>query len=306
MEVTVKEIVSFYESIGIKYRITGEENVSVHSFCPLNALKQGSVTWARHLHRLPIEKMNEIHRKESLILVAEYGEILSGTEFPVIYAENAHSAFFLMTEKFFGFLNPDNRDRKIERTAVVDTRHIGKNVYIGHHTYIARDVSIGDNVTIMHNVTIEGGYISIGDHTIIESGTTIGAQGFSYFKGLEERDVCVPHYGGVRIGKHVKIGANNTIIRGCLGDTVIEDHVKTADLVCISHNDIIKQGAKITCGTVMAGSTTVGENAWLAPGVVLNNAVNVGDNSYVGIGSVVLKKVKDGRRVFGVPAGNID
>ena len=56
----------------------------------------------------------------------------------------------------------------------------------------------------------------------------------------------------------------------------------------------------------MAGSTTVGENAWLAPGVVLNNAVNVGDNSYVGIGSVVLKKVKDGRRVFGVPAGNID
>ncbi|MXP75585.1 hypothetical protein GN277_09365 [Lachnospiraceae bacterium WCA-9-b2] len=306
MEVTVKEIVSFYESIGIKYRITGEEDVSVHSFCPLNALKSGSVTWARHLHKIPIEKMNEVHRKESLILVAEYGEELAGAEFPVIYAENAQRAFFLMTERFFGFLNPENRERKIERTAVVDTKQIGKNVYIGHHTYIASDVSIGDNVTIMHNVTIEGGTISIGDHTIIESGTTIGAQGFSYFKGLDEREICAPHYGGVRIGNHVKIGANNTIIRGCLADTVIEDDVKTADLVCISHNDLIKQGAQITCGVMIAGSTTVGEHSWIAPGAVLNNGVNIGENSYVGIGSVVLKKVREGHKVFGVPAINID
>ena len=112
----------------------------------------------------------------------------------------------------------------------------------------------------------------------------------------------VPHYAGVKIGKNVRLGANNTVIRGCLADTIIEDDVKTADLVCISHNDVIKQGAMITCGTVIAGSTIVGENTWIAPGAVINNAVNIGADSYIGIGSVVPTKIRKGKKVFGNPA----
>ena len=85
-----------------------------------------------------------------------------------------------------------------------------------------------------------------------------------------------------------------------------EDDVKTADLVCISHNDIVKQGVMITCGTVIAGSASVGENTWIAPGVVINNGVTIGRDAYIGIGSVVATRIRKARKVFGNPAKYID
>jgi UDP-3-O-[3-hydroxymyristoyl] glucosamine N-acyltransferase len=184
---------------------------------------------------------------------------------------------------------------------VVETSDIDEGVYIGHHTYISEDVSIGKNVTIMHNVTIDG-KVSIGDNTFIESGTVIGSTGFGFYKNMNGDQEIVPHYAGVRIGSNVHIGANSVVMRGCLGDTVIEDKVKISELCCIAHNDVIKEGTIVTVGTLIAGSTTVGKNVWIAPGSTVNNALDIGDDSHIGIGSVVLKKVKQGRRVFGNPA----
>lgn len=302
MKVKAKDILKFFNTLNIDCDIAGNKEISVSGFCPLNSIQDSCVTWTRNIKKIPIHELNT---HKNIILLAENETKINNVLFSVIYVDDVHRSFFLMLEHFFGSLNPEHRERKIEKSAIVETEQIGKNVYIGHHCFISKNVTIGNNVTIMHNITIDG-KVSIGDNTFIESGTVIGACGFGYYKDFSGNQEIVPHYGGVQIGANVRIGANNTIIRGCLSDTIIEDYVKTADLCCISHNDVIKQGAMLTCGTIIAGSTIVGEHAWLAPGTILNNAAVIGDNSYVGIGSVVLKKVKNGQKVFGNPAVNID
>ncbi len=297
-KITVKNICDFLKSRDIEYRLSSDSPVTITGFCPLNNLKDHSVTWVRSNHKLPIEELNSY---TNVLLFAESGIDVGNALFPVIFVKEVQRIFFRVTERFFGELNPEKKVERIEPSAIVETSSIGSGVYVGHHSYISEQAAIGNNVTIMHNVTIDG-KIEIGDNCFIESGTVIGACGFGYMANEEGNQEIVPHYAGVRIGKNVRIGANCTIIRGCLADTVIEDDVKIADLVCISHNDIIKKGAMITCGTVIAGSTTVGERVWMAPGVVVSNGVEIGDDAYVGIGSVVPARIRKGKKVFGNPA----
>lgn len=300
--ISMKDICTFLSEIGVQYHLEEKPEIKILGFCPLNDLKTNSITWIRKKYKLPIDALNQFN---DILLFAEFGTEVEGLKIPVIFVDEVHRTFFRVTEEFFGYLNPEKRVKKIEATAVVETDLIGRDVYIGHHTYVSKDTSIGDNVTIMHNVTICG-KVAIGDDSFIESGTVIGDCGFGYMTNEEGNKEIVPHYAGVRIGRNVRIGANNTISRGCLSDTVIEDGVKTADLVCISHNDIIKQNVMITCGTAIAGSTTIGENSWIAPGVTINNAVDIGQDAYIGIGSVVATRVRKNKKVFGNPAKYIN
>lgn len=300
--ISVKEILDFLKESNMVYRVQGSDSVHIELFCPLNNLRNNCITWIREGKKIPIAELNSF---KGMVLFAEHGMPCQGNDFTIIYVENVQRTFFRVTEHFFGYLNPQRIIERIEKSAVVETENIGAGVYIGHHSFISKDVVIGNNVTIMHNVTIDC-KAEIGDNTFIESGTVIGACGFGYMINEEGKQEVVPHYGGVKIGKNVHIGANNTIIQGCLSDTVIEDDVKTADLVCISHNDIVKQGVMITCGTVIAGSASVGENTWIAPGVVINNGVTIGRDAYIGIGSVVATRIRKARKVFGNPAKYID
>lgn len=297
---TIEDIIFFLEKLSIEYRYDGKKDrgKDINSFCPLNQLREDSITWVRNKIDVPIEQMNSMN---NIVLFAKLGEEVEGALFPVIYVDNVHRTFFRVLENFFGSLDPEQDREGIESTAVVETTDIGEHVYIGHHTYIGKDVIIGSHVHILNNVTIQG-KVSIGDYTVIESGTTIGACGYGHYKDESGNPVCVPHLGGVIIGHHVKIGANNAISRGCLADTIIEDYVKTDNLCHIAHNDIIKCRAMLTANTVISGSTTIGENVWTAPGSLLNNSITIGDNAFLGLGAVATKNVAAGKIVVGMPA----
>lgn len=297
MKITVLEVLRFIESIGGKFELAGKDSVEFEDYCPLNTLKDNAITWVRNIDDVVLHEMNCY---KNLVLIAEQGKKIEAA-FPVIYVENAHRTYFKIIEHFFAKLDFEKKEPKIESTAVVETDNVGEGVYIGHHTYIDKDVVIGNRVKIYHNVTIQG-KCSIGDDTVIESGASIGVCGFGHYTDFDGNPVCVPHLGGVSIGKHVKIGANNTIARGCLADTIIEDYVKTDNLCHIAHNDHIKRGAMLTAGVVISGSTTVGENTWLAPGTLLNNSIEVGNNAFTGIGTVATKDIPEGKVVVGVPA----
>lgn len=294
----IADILDYLEQSKIKWNFNGCAETEVDTFCPLNALKENSLTWVRHAEDAPVNLLNRTPR---IVLMAEKDAVFAGLNVPVIRVENVHRSYFQVIAHFFAEENPENHDCRIEPTATVLTEAIGDKCYIGHHTYIGKDVSIGERVAILHNVTIEG-KVSIGDDTVIESGTTIGACGFGHYRDDDGNPVCVPHLGGVVIGAHVKIGANNAISRGCLSDTIIEDYVKTDNLVHIAHNDHIKRGAMLTAGVVISGSTTVGNNVWMSPGTVLNNAITVGDNSFLGLGTVAIKDVPENKVMIGVPA----
>ncbi len=296
--VKITDVLHFLDKRDIRYTFTGENTFSFENFCPLNAPTKKSITWIRHAETLDVGKLNAVN---GLLLAAEYGSDIRGAKFPILYVPNVHRTFFRLLERFFPEWDPDRKKPGIASSAVVETDKIGEGVYIGHHTYVGPEAEIGDHVTILNNVSIHG-RVSIGDHTIIESGSSIGVCGFGQYWDEDGDPHTVVHVGSVKIGSHVKIGANNGIARGCLGETVIEDYVQTDNLVHIAHNDHIKRGAVIACGTSIAGSTTVGSNVWLAPGSVLNNSISVGDHGMVGLGGVAVKDVPGRKVVFGVPA----
>lgn len=296
--VKIREVENYLKKQNIKYSYENNGDAGFENFCPLNKLRDHSITWIRDAGGIEVDKLNAC---EGVVLVAELESVIEGANFPILYVENAHRTYFRIVAHFFADKDPECRKPQLAATAVVETHKIGKGFFVGHHSYIGPEVEIGDNVTILHNVTIQG-CVSIGDNTVIESGTTIGACGFGHYTDEKGHPICVPHFGGVKIGCNVKIGANNTISRGCLADTIIEDYVKTDNLCHIAHNDYIKQGAMLTAGVVIAGSTTVGENVWLAPGTLLNSAIDVGDNAFTGIGTVATKNVPEGKIVVGIPA----
>lgn len=296
--IKIVEILDFFDKCGIPYSYTGSKEISFETFCPLNFLKKNAITWVRHAERLDVDALN---LTKGIILVAEKGATILNANFPIIFVENVHRSFFMIIQEFFYNLDIENHKPEIAKTAIVESDNIGKNIFIGHHTFIGRDVILGDNVSIMHNVTIQG-KVLIGDYSTIESGTSIGVCGFGHYWDDERKPITVPHLGGVKIGSHVKIGANNTISRGCLADTIIEDYVKTDNLCYIAHNVLIKERAILTANSIVSGSSIIGKNVWLAPGSLIRDGITVGDNAFVGLGASVVKNIPADKTVFGVPA----
>lgn len=293
----VTEIERFLSENHIVYERQGE-NVDILTYCPLNFPKKNGITWCRHVESVDITKLNET---EGIVLLAEYGETITGNVFPVLYVRNVHRTYFKMIETFFGKDNPDVVNSHIEKTAVIESVSVPESTFVGHFSYVGPDVKLGENVKIRHHVTIQG-KVTIGDNTVIESGARIGVCGYGPYWDETGIPNIVPHVGGVNIGKHVYIGANACIARGCLGNTVIEDYVKIDNLVHIAHNDIIKRGAMVVAGGIVCGSTTVSEGAWIAPGAVVNESLSVGKNSILGIGAIVVKDVPAHKVLVGNPA----
>ena len=145
------------------------------------------------------------------------------------------------------------------------------------------------------------GKVSIGRRCVIKANSTVGSEGFSFIFDKNKLE-HFPQIGGITIGDDVWIGANSTIERAALDDTVIEEGVKVDDLVQIGHNTRIGKFSQITAGAVICGRVVLGERCWVAPKACIDNAVVVGKNALIGMGAVVLKDVPEGMVVAGVPA----
>lgn len=147
---------------------------------------------------------------------------------------------------------------------------IGPGAFIGHRAHIGRDTDIGAGAFVGADAVVGadsrlapgahlGDGCSVGERTLLHAGVVIGADGFGFapHAGLWQK---VPQLGAVRIGNDVEIGANSTIDRGALEDTVVEDGVKLDNLVHIGHNSHIGAHTAIAGCTVVAGSTIIGKH----------------------------------------------
>lgn len=128
---------------------------------------------------------------------------------------------------------------------------IGPNCTIGDHVSIGADTKLDANVAIYHHVTI-------GQRCRLTSGVVIGSDGFG-FANQSGKWHKVPQLGGVTIGNDVEIGANTTIDRGAVEDTVIEDGVKLDNLIQVGHNVRIGAHTVIAGCVGIAGSTNIGK-----------------------------------------------
>ncbi len=164
---------------------------------------------------------------------------------------------------------------------------IGAGSQIGAGTVIGRGVAIGRKAQIGSQVTISHAYI--GDNVLILPGARIGQPGFGFVSGPRGH-IKIPQLGRVIIQDGVEIGANVTIDRGALGDTVVGEGTKIDNLVQIGHNCRIGRHCVIVSQVGLSGSVELGDF------VVLGGQVGVADHALIGDGARIAAK-------GGVPSG---
>ncbi len=179
---------------------------------------------------------------------------------------------------------------------------IGRGTVIGANTVIGAGVTIGRNCVIAANTTIDCAHI--GNDVVLHSGVRIGTEGFGWLDfGHSNRKI--PQLGRVIIQDRVEIGANSTIDRGALGDTVIGEGTKVDNLVQIGHNCRIGRYCLIAAMTGLSGSTIVGDGVLMGGGVGTSGHLSIGDGSVVHGRAAVTKDWPAGSKLAGAPAQDI-
>lgn len=289
----ISDIKKFLDDEKIKYSYLGTEDLKINKYTTPDNILNSSILWFKNFEKLTFKNFEEY---ENLLIVTDEIKDMKNANF--LISSNSKELFFSILNKFF---YEENKKNYIGKNSIIDTDTIGKDCYIGHNCYISKGVLIGENVVIKNNVVIEGN-VKIGDNTIISSGVVIGGEGYGYYQDQDGRNIKVPHFGGVIIGKDVEIGSNTCIDRGTLGDTIIGDNVKIDNLCHIAHNVYIEQNVSIIALSMIAGSVIIKENAYIAPCAAIRNQLKVGKNSIVGLGAVVVNEVEDNVVVAGIPA----
>jgi UDP-3-O-[3-hydroxymyristoyl] glucosamine N-acyltransferase len=190
------------------------------------------------------------------------------------------------------------------RAVISEKSKIGAGCYIGDYTVIGDNCSIGDNTVIFDRVSLVQNCI-IGNNCVIQSGASLGSDGFAFerYEGGELEKF--PHSGYVRLGNNVEIYTNCSIARGSLSDTSIGDGTKLDALVHIAHNVTVGRNCELTAGTIIGGSTSVGDISWSGLNSTLKNGIKVGRNVIIASGASVISDISDGDIVAGVPARSI-
>jgi len=219
----------------------------------------------------------------------------------IFYLDNPRFVFVQIMKQIYN----KKRNVGISSNAVISKgAKIGFDCYIGHYSVIGENCKIGNNTIISERVSLVQN-CSIGDGCIIQPGVTIGADGFAFERYQNGELERFPHIRGVKIGNNVEICANSSIARGSLSDTLIGDGTKIDALVHIAHNVVTGKNCELTAGTIIGGSTTLGDMCWTGLNSTLKDNIKVGNKALVAAGAAVIHDVQDEDIVAGVPAKSI-
>lgn len=192
------------------------------------------------------------------------------------------------------------KDVCVQANAVIENNAcIGDNVIIGSGSIVGDGAKVGDNTRLHANVTVYHN-VRLGSDCIVHSGTVLGSDGFGFVPNGGEQ-IKLHQLGTLVIGNNVEFGANCTIDRGALSDTVIADGVKMDNQVHIAHNVKVGRNTMIAGCVGVAGSTTIGENCQFGGMVGINGHIEISDNVAVTGMSLVAKSLS----TPGLYSGNI-
>src|SRR5581483_30182 len=186
------------------------------------------------------------------------------------------------------------------QASIAATAKIGSNVSIGAFTSVGENSVIGDDTILYPNVTIYDG-CTIGRRCILHGGVVIGSDGYG-FVAVEGRHRKIPQIGSVRIEDDVEIGANSTVDRGALGETVIGEGTKIDNLVQIGHNVRIGKHCLLVAQVGIAGSTEFGDHVVAAGQSGVAGHLKIGAGAQIGGAASVFHDVPAGAKVVGSPA----
>ncbi|MDP2397492.1 MAG: UDP-3-O-(3-hydroxymyristoyl)glucosamine N-acyltransferase [Burkholderiales bacterium] len=233
---------------------------------------------------------------------------LSGTlDIPHIVAANPY-AYFARVSALFN--PPDAHAAGCHPAAVIDqAARIGSGVHVGAHAVIEANADIGDGCSIGAGSYVGPGVVIgaegeiypnvsiyqdcvIGRRVIIHSGAVIGADGFGI--AMEgERWLKVPQIGRVRIGDDVEIGANTTIDRGAIDDTVIEEGVKLDNQIQVGHNVRIGAHTAIAACVGIAGSSRIGRFCRIGGASGIAGHLSIADRVEISAHTLITKSITE-------------
>ncbi len=275
------------------------EDVVVNRVSSVANAQNGHVTYLTETKYLAALTMT----KASAVILSEENQHL--TELPRIVNDNPYAYF----AKVSALLNPALEVTPgIAASAVIDSTvqvpascsigpnvvieadvELGEGVVIGSASVVGKGASIGADSRIQSNVVIYHG-CHIGRSCIVASGTVIGADGFGY-ANQSGAWVKIPQVGRVIIGNNVDIGANSTIDRGALDDTIIEDGVKLDNLIQVGHNCIIGEHTVIAGCVGIAGSAKIGKRCRIGGAAMILGHLEIADDVTVSPGSMITRSL---------------
>jgi len=201
------------------------------------------------------------------------------------------------------FVHPQAR---LESDVIVDPgvtigpfAEIGSGTVVGAHAAIGPGVRIGRGCRIGAHVAISHAYI--GDRVIIHPGARLGQDGFGFALSAEGASKTA-QLGRVIVQNDVEIGANTTVDRGALRDTVVGEGSKIDNLVQIGHNVTIGRGCMIVAQTGVAGSAEIGDFARIGGQAAIGGHLRIGEGAAIAAKSGVMRDVPAGARYGGSPA----
>ncbi|MCX5679607.1 MAG: UDP-3-O-(3-hydroxymyristoyl)glucosamine N-acyltransferase [Candidatus Omnitrophica bacterium] len=303
----IKELAELIEG-----QVEGSGDIDIKGLSGIDKAKSGDLTFAIDEDRLAgAEKSNA-----SCILT---NRTIRKSSKALIRVTNPKLSFLIIYNTFNA---PKDRESFIHPMATVsDSVTMGKNVWIGPNVSIEEGVKIGDHVIIESNSSIKknckiGSFcriypnVTLYDNTELQknvtlhSGAVIGSDGFGYVKD-KGKIYKFPQLGKVIIEDDVEIGANTTIDRGSLSDTVIGAGSKIDNLCQIAHNVKIGKNGLIAAQCGISGGTIIGDNVTMGGKVGIADNLMIGDDVTMGAASVVIGSIKKGSVVWGYPARSI-
>ena len=182
---------------------------------------------------------------------------------------------------------------------------IGKNVVIGHNTHVGSNSIIESNVIIGENCVI-GSLVNIKNSLIqsnvhIQDGAKIGLKGFGFIP-IKQKNVRTPQIGKVILEEGVEIGANSTIDRGSVTDTIIGKNTFLDNQVHIAHNVKIGENCILAGQVGIAGSAILGNNVMIGGQAGISGHLKIGNGVKIGGASGVISDLADNSKVMGYPA----
>jgi UDP-3-O-[3-hydroxymyristoyl] glucosamine N-acyltransferase len=290
--------------------LVSESDIEIKALAKIESAKAGELTFLAN--QKYSRYLNETNA--SAVIVSKNQQ---SVDLPHIKVDDPYLAFLKVLKLLYPREVP--KFHGIHSSVLIpDSATIGNNVSIGAYVHLGEGVRIGNNSIIypncvlLDNVTIGENSVLypcvsvrenclIGNNVIIHNGAVIGSDGFG-FAPVGDVYEKIPQVGNVVIGDDVEIGANCTIDRATMGETIIKKGCKIDNLVQIAHNVIIEENTVIAAQTGISGSTKVGKHVTMGGQVGIVGHVTIGNNVVLAAKSGISKDIAEGEIWFGYPA----
>ena len=287
----------------LQLEFRGKPDQEIRGVASLVSAKPGDLCFFHH------DKYTlELSDCQCSVVIVPLGFDQDSIDKSLLLAENPHYKFV----QAMAIIDPEqigNGDCQLHDSAQISpSSRIGENVSVGALAVIGDDVEIGENTSIgagcivekgarigsqckLHSRVTLGHRVVVGDRCVLHPGVVLGSDGFGLVLH-QQRWEKVPQIGKVIIGDDVEIGANTTVDRGALDDTIIEQGCKLDNLVQVAHNVRIGAHTAIAACVGIAGSADIGRHCKISGAVVVLGHLSIVDHVTVTAMSLVTKDIK--------------